>query len=175
MIETAIEADEIMEQIKSYKAKIKAAEDERDAFISHYNEKIEAAKQICEDKTEEARAQVAIWTEALRSYAQANLPENKKSITLPTGTLQFRKSSPQFFYDDLKPANAKDERLIHFVKHNAHEFLKVKVEETVDWAKFKSKLAFSDDGHDVYLADTGEIIDGLRAQTLPDTFKVELT
>lgn len=173
MIETAIEADEVLERLKQLQAQIAAAESERDAFISHYEAKIDAAKQICADKTSEAREQIAIWTEALKQFAQANLPENKKSITLPTGTLQFRKSSPQFFYDDLKPANAQNERLIHFVKHNARDYLKVKIEETVDWAKFKSKLEISEGG-EVFIGDTGEIVDGLHAQILPDKFEVKM-
>lgn len=83
-------------------------------------------------------------------------------------------NAEQIFYDDLKPVSGTDERLIHFVKHNAHEFYKVQYTESVDWRAFKSKLKISDDG-DVYLEDTGEIIDGLRAQILPDKFEVKLT
>lgn len=173
MIETPIEADEALEQIKKLQEQIDAAESERDAFISHYNAKIDAAKQICEQKTEAVRAEIAILTEELKRFAQANLPADKKSIALPTATLQFRKTAPQFFFDDLKPVSGTDERLIHFVKHNAHEFYKVKYTEAVDWQHFRAKLKISDDG-EVYLEDTGEIIDGLRAQILPDKFEVKM-
>lgn len=174
MIETPIEADEALEQIKNLQEQIKSAEQERDEFKSHYQAKIANAEQICEQKTEAVRAEIAILTEELKRFAQANLPADKKSIALPTATLQFRKSAPQFFFDDLKQASATDERLISFVKHNAREYLKVNVTESVDWAKLKSKLEISDDGRDVYIADTGEIIDGLRAQRLPDKFEVKM-
>lgn len=174
MIETPIEADEALEKIKNLQEQIKSAEQECDEFKSYYNAKIANAEQICEQKTEAVRAEIAILTESLKRFAEANLPADKKSIALPTATLQFRKSAPQFFYDDLKPVSGTDERLIHFVKHNAHEFYKVKYTEAVDWAKFKTKLKISDDG-EVYLEDTGEIVDGLHAQILPDSFKVEFT
>lgn len=174
MIETPIQADETLEQIKKLQEQIKSAEQERDEFKSYYEAKIVNAEQICEQKTEAVRAEIAILTEELKRFAQANLPAGFKSIYLPTATLQFRKSAPQFFYDDLKPVSGTDERLIHFVKHNAHEFYKVQYTESVDWRAFKSKLKVSDDG-DVYLEDTGEIIDGLRAQILPDKFEVKLT
>lgn len=173
MIETPIQADEALEQIKNLQEQITAAEVERDAFKAHYAAKIDAAEKICADKTDALRTEIALLTESLRRFAVDNLPADRKTIALPTGTLQFRKTPTRYFYDDLKPAN-QDPRMISFVKHNAHDFYKVTYTEAVDWAKFKAKLKISDDG-EVYLEDTGEIIDGLRAQRLPDTFKVEFT
>ena len=73
----------------------------------------------------------------------------------------------------MKEANAQDERLIHFVKHNAYSYLKVKVDESVDWAKFKRQLVIDDNG-EVSFKETGELIDGLHAQRLPDKFTVKL-
>lgn len=174
MIETPIQADEALEQIKNLQERIKWAEQERDAFKSYYAAKIANAEQICADKTDALRTEIALLTEELKRFAVNNLPADKKSIALPSGTLQFSKTATRYFYDDLKPVSGTDERLIHFVKHNAHEFYKVAYTESVDWRAFKSNLKVSDDG-DVYLGDTGEIIDGLRAQILPDKFEVKLT
>lgn len=174
MIETPIEADEALEKIKKLQEQIKSAEQERDEFKSYYEAKIANAEQICADKTEAVRAEIAILTEELKRFAQANLPADKKSIALPTATLQFRKTAPQFFYDDLKPVSGTDERLIKFVKRNAHKYLKVNITESVNWQLFRAQLRISDDGRDVYIADTGEIIDGLRAQRLPDKFEVKM-
>lgn len=173
MCETAIEADELLERISEQKAIIDAAEAERDAFISRYEEKIEMAKALCDDKTKDARDEITLLTEQLKRYAEANLTGKKRSVQLPSGTLSFRKQQPRFFYDDLTSADAKSERLIDFVKHNAHEFLKVKVEEAVDWEHFRRKLSFDEGGQDVFYTETGEIIDGLHAQILPDKFTVK--
>lgn len=174
MIETPIQADETLEQIKNLQEQIKSIQQERDAFKAHYAAKIANAEKICTDKTDALRTEIALLTEELKRFAVANLPADRKSIALPTGTLQFSKTATRYFYDDLKPVSGTDARLIHFVKHNAHEFYKVAYTESVDWRAFKSKLKISDDG-DVYLGDTGEIIDGLRAQILPDKFEVKLT
>ena len=170
---TKIEADELLEQIKNLESDIKAAEDERDEFKARYEQKISVAEHICEIATKEAREKIALITERLRRFAEVNVTEKRRSIPLPTGTLSFRKQQPKFFFDDLKEASGKDERLIQFVKHNAHEFLKVKVEESVDWLKFKGKLAI--DGENVSYSDTGEIIEGLHAQFVPDKFTVQLS
>ena len=118
-------------------------------------------------------SQIAQLTEQLRRYAEIHLEDGKKSLNLPSGKLAFRKQAPRYFFDDLKEASSKDERLIRFVKHNAHEFLKVKVEESVDWLKFKSKLV--PNGADVFYEETGELIEGLHAQILPDKFTVTTT
>lgn len=168
-----IAADTLLEEIAKRESEIKIAEDERDAFIAHYNEKILRAEEICERKTREARESIAFLTEDLRRYALTQISDKKRSVTLPSGTLQFRKQEPKFFFDDLKEANAQEERLIHFVKHNAYSYLKVKVDESVDWAKFKRQLVIDDTG-EVSFKETGEIIDGLHAQRLPDKFTVKL-
>ena len=157
-LEFELAADALLEEIAQREAEIKAAEHERDAFIARYQMKIAAAEDICERKTREARESIALITEELRRYAVTQITDKKRSVTLPGGTLAFRKQEPKFFFDDLKEANGSDERLIHFVKHNAHSFLKVKVEESVDWAKFKRQLSISDDGSNVFLKDTAEII-----------------
>lgn len=171
---TALEVDEMLDRYAAIEREITASEQKRDSFIARYQEKIAAAQKICEDETKSARAEMALIEEQLKRYAEVNLPEGKKSIALPSGTLSFRKQSPRFFFDDLKEANGKDERMIQFVRDNATQYLNFKVEESVDWAKFKSRLETSENG-DVYFADTGELIEGLHAQFLPDKFTVKLT
>lgn len=169
-----LEADELLEEIAKHEAAIKEAETERDEFIARYEKKISAAEHICEITTKESREKIALITEKLRRFAEINVTDKKRSVSLPTGTLAFRKQAPKFFFDDLKEVQGKDERLIAFVKHNAYdEFLTVKVEESVNWLKFKSKLVI--DGDAVIYAETGEIIDGLHAQFQPDKFTVKLS
>lgn len=171
---TAIEVDELLERYAAIEKAIASFEQKRDSFIAHYQAKIAKAEKICEDECKSAKAEMALIAEQLKRYAEVNLPDGRKSINLPSGTLTFRKQSPRFFFDDLKAANGKDERLIKFVKHHAFDCLKVKVDESVDWTKFKSRLETTENG-DVYFADTGEMIEGLHAQFLPDKFTVELS
>lgn len=170
---TAIEVDDLLEKYAGYRAKIAAAEQKRDSFIAHYQAKIDKARDICESECKAAKIEMALIEEQLKRYAQTQVTDKRRSVKLPSGTLSFHKKSPRFFFDDLKEANGTDERLIHFVKHNAHEYLKVKVAEAVDWQKFKGKLQVNDGG-EVFYSETGEFIEGLHAQFLPDSFKVEL-
>lgn len=123
----------------------------------------------CDDATIPARQEIAALTEALRQFAAANLPENKKSIELPSGMLAFNKKHPKYFFGG-QEVNGKSKALLDYAKVNAPEFLKTKVEEYVDWAEFKKKLTYA--GNVVFHSETGEAIDGLSVQTFPDTFTV---
>jgi len=168
---TAIEADELLEQFAAYEAQIAAAVQKRDAFVRHFQAKIDNAFAICDNECKQAKIEMALIMEQLRRYAATQVTDKRRSVDLPGGTLSFCKQSPRFFFDDLTAANGKDERLIHFVKHNAYDYLKVNVEESVDWRAFKRKLEVTDDGN-VFYSETGEVIDGLHAQSLPDKFTV---
>lgn len=153
--------DFLLEQIARCKAIIDAAEAERDATIL-------IARNHCANKCAPFLAKIEDLTERLRRYAAANLPEDKKTIKRDAGILSFRKQEPRFYFDD-KEANSKDERLLAFAKAGAPEF--VKRTEYVDWEHFKRKLII--DGESVFYKDTGELIDGLHAQILPDKFTVK--
>ena len=167
-----VDADSLLDLFADCEKAIKVAEEKRDALIDHYLLKIEVAKDICQRETRDAQDIIAELTAQLKDYAETRITDKKRSVSLPNGTLSFRKQQPKFFFDGLVEAKADDERLVHFVKHNAHQFLKVKVDESVDWANFKRTLAINDNG-DVYFAETGEFIDGLHAQFLPDKFTVK--
>lgn len=164
---TLIEVEELLERMAAYKEQIKTAEEKRDAFITHYQEKIQAAETICDHETAQARIEIALLTEQLRRYAENNLEDGRKSIAFPSGKLAFRKQPTRFFFDN-EEVTARDERLIKFVKAGAPEF--VKTTEYVAWDKLKPKLTV--DGDNVYFADTGELISGLRGQIQPDKFTV---
>lgn len=162
---TAFEADEILCTIAELEAKIKAAESERDTFIEIFQSKIMRAVEQCEQKTCKDRQEIAILTEELRRFAAGSLPENRKSIHLPSGTLSFHKQQPKFRYEEAQ--------LLEFCKTNAPEFVKVKTTETADWAELKKHLTI-DEGK-VFFNETGELIDGMTAQEFPDSFTVKTT
>ena len=165
-----LQAEDAVERIATLEKFIADAQKDFDDFKHHFELKILAAEKIFVDKTKDAREEIAYLSDQLRQFAEPQITEKRRSVKLPTATLSFRKQPPKFLFSDLTEAHAKDARLINFVKHNAHDYLKTKVEESVDWAKFKTKLIT--DGENVIFADTGEIIDDLHAQILPDKFTV---
>lgn len=165
---TAVEVDELLEKVADFEAQIAAAESERNALISRYQMKILAAQELCEQKCQPAREEVELLTEQLRRYAEANITGKRRSVKLPSGTLSFRKQAPRFFFENAE-ANAHCEPLLKFVKANGGKYLKI--EESVDWANLKSHLQCI--GEQVVYEDTGEIIDGMRAEIQPDKFTVK--
>lgn len=168
---TKTQADDLLEQIAEYNAQIKAAEVERDEFIRHYEMKIQRAQELCEKATAGARQEIAVLTETLRRYAADNLPEGRKSLSLPTGKLKFHKQEPKFYDAENRELTGKNKALLTLVKSTLPQFVKVTQEESVAWSLLKKNLAI--DGDKVYFAETGELLEGLRGQILPDKFTVE--
>ncbi|MBR0061835.1 MAG: host-nuclease inhibitor Gam family protein [Selenomonadaceae bacterium] len=166
-----VDADNLLEQIITLTAQIKAYEDERDALIAHFKGKISVAENICDEQTREQREEIAALTEQLRRFATERVSDKKRSVKLPSGTLAFRKVQPKFYFDNAE-VNATSDRLIQFVKQNAPDFLKVKTVESADWANFKKQLVIN--GDNAFFKDTGEIVDGLTVQQFPDEFNVKI-
>ena len=111
-------------------------------------------------------------TETLRRYAADNLPEGRKSLSLPTGKLKFHKQEPKFYDAENRELSSKNKSLLTLVKSTLPQFVKVTQEESVAWNSLKKNLAI--DGDKVYFAETGELLEGLRVQVFPDSFTIEL-
>ena len=152
---TAVEVDDLLEQIADREAIIATAESERDALIARYRGKIEAAQAICEETCKPLRTEIALLTEV-------------RSAKFPSGTIAFRKQAPRYYFDN-EEANAQSKSLLDFVKANGGKYLKI--EESVDWANLKPRLQCID--NQVVYADTGEVITGMKAEILPDKFTVK--
>lgn len=169
---TKTQADDLLEQIAEYNAKIKAAEAERDEFKEHYQKKIAVAENQCELECKPLRQEIAVLTETLRRYAADNLPEGRKSLTLPTGKLKFHKQEPKFYDAENRELTGKSKSLLTLVKSTLPQFVKVTQEESFAWSLLKKNLAI--DGDKVYFAETGELLEGLHGQVFPDSFTIEL-
>lgn len=165
---TAVEVDEILEAVADLESVIAAAESERDALVARYRGKIETAQDICEEKCKPLRTEIALLTEQLRRYAEANITGKVRSAKFPSGTIAFRKQAPRYYFDN-EEAGAQSKSLLDFVKANGGKYLKI--DESVDWANLKPRLKCIDD--QVVYEDTGEVITGMKAEILPDKFTVK--
>lgn len=167
---TKLEADELLETIRQCDERIKAAEAQRDEFRALYEQKIARADEQCDETTKADRNKKAALEELLRRFTEANVTDKRKTIKLPTGVVYTRKQPLKFYDADMHELNGYNEQLIAFVRDNAEEHLKRK--ESVDWLKFKGKLIV--DGDVVIYAETGQVLEGFRAQELPDKFGYKL-
>ena len=156
---TVADVENILLQIHDIDADIAAESSKRDLSISFHREKIERAKEICDSATADARLKRSELAFQLEQYFNNNPPTKTKTLKFSGGSFGYLKSSTKFFRDGHE-LNADNPELLTFAKNAHPEFVKVK--ESVDWAKLKAALDFDDEN--VFFADTGEILDGVKPQ-----------
>jgi hypothetical protein len=110
----------------------------------------------------EENGSIEYFTELLKPFAMEQLQgSKKKTVTLPSGSLSFKKQSPEFVKND--------EELLAFVKESLPEFVKIK--ESVDWGEMKKTCQI--DNNRLVTAD-GEIVRGVTVNERDDTFTVKI-
>lgn len=163
---TELEVEELLSRLGEINTSVASAKERCNAFVSHYTAKIERANKLFEAETAADRAEIAAITAKLERYALSHITGKKRSIQLPSGSLQLTKQQPKFFIGSLSAAN-NNPALIELARRIDTEL--VKVSETADWAKLKTRLKTDDEGN-VYLKDTGELVPDMRAEFQPDKF-----
>lgn len=165
---TVADVEDILQQIHDIDAEISIETSKRDQSVAFHRMKIERAKEICDIDTADARLKRADLACQLERYFNDNPPTKTKTLRFSGGSFGYLKSSTKFFFNG-EEVNSDNKNMLDFAKsQNRHEFVKVK--EILDWAKLKNAIDF--DGDKVFFTDTGEIIDGLRAQK---SFSVKTT
>jgi len=139
---------------------IAIAAEKRNQSVDFFKSLIHNAQQNFLDETAEDKSQIEILKHQLETYFTENPPKGRKSLKFAGGSFGYSKSQTKFFLNG-EQVDADSQPLLSFVKAKHGEFLKIK--EYVDWATFKTKLN-ADDPDNVFLQDSGEIIDGLRAK-----------
>lgn len=154
------DVEEILQLIHDIDTEIAAETSKRDQSIAFHREKIERAKEICDSATYDARLKRSKLVFQLERYFNENTPTKAKTLKFSGGSFGYHKSSTKFYFNG-EEVNSDNKNLLEFAKsQNRLEFVKTK--ESLDWAKLKSSIDF--DGDNVFFTDTGEVIDGLRAQ-----------
>lgn len=180
VIDSPQKADWVVRKILQHKMNISKAEKQRDFFIAEYTQLIENAKKACETNCAEDVKSVENLTSLLREFAANNLPYNKRTYALPSGTCSFKRRLPNFYmvHDNTAPS-ANNEELYNVVLKNfdaetRDKYLKneVKVIHTVDWGALKQTLEIDPETGDV-TDENGQLIEGLKGEFLPDKFEVK--
>lgn len=166
---TEIEVEELLARLSEINANVKSAEERRDSFVNHYAAKIERAKALFYAETAADRAEIDSITDTLQRYTLRHLSGKKRSINLPSGTLQLTKQQPKFI---IKGQVATNDNPVLIELARRIDTALVKVAETADWAKLKTLLKADVDGK-VYLKDTGEILPDMQAEFQPDKFSIK--
>lgn len=165
------EAEETLEKIRVLNNAIEIKRKEYDEVVAYHQAKIERAREIFGKETASYRATLEETIRPLRRFAEANITDKKRSLELPSGTLRFHKRQPVFYLDGQRVTSDNPE-LIKIARNIDAKLVKAKTTEAADWEGLKKRLAVNEDGS-VYVNDTGEVLADMRAQILPDDFKVK--
>lgn len=153
-----------LKKIKHMKQKQKENEKLAQEEIEEIQKEIEMVNAWLDDVNGALQKKIDFLENMLHNYALGLRKEDSslKTYKLPFGQLQFRKSRPMWKYDDKK--------LLDFVKSNLKEVLKI--EEKVDKRKLKKVARVV--GNRAVIKDTGEIIEGVIIEEVPEKFEVKV-
>ena len=170
VVDSLNKANWAIKAIRKHKANIANYQANCESLIAEYKARIEYAYKICDENCEADKRAIDYLTERLLEFTSNNLPNGKRSIKLPEGTLKFSKTPPKFYFDDGSEPSANSQKLLDYLQKNNADFIKTRY--VANWADFKRLLDFGDDGN-VFNKDTGEVITELHALPSADKFTVE--
>lgn len=159
-----------IEKIREHLKAIRQHESRRDLFIADYQQRIDTAKQNCDEDCDEHFRAIDNLKCLLRDYAVDVLPNGKKVLKFPEGKLTFKSQPVCYRFKNGEKPSANSQQLIDYLQTNHKDFIKTYY--SADWLAFKRNLDFDSNTGDVFDKFTGEIISGLTADKPPDKFDV---
>lgn len=139
--------------------KIATARAERDRLIDHFARQIEKANEECAN-TE--NAMTALLYEYLDTVPSKQT-KTQRSYKLPSGTIRLKTQQPDYQRDAAT--------LAKWLVDNGHSQY-VKEVPTPMWAELKPLTSAV--GETAVIADTGEVIEGIKVVARPPKFEVEV-
>lgn len=170
VIDDDLKANWAIKKISEHLTAIRNIELRRDSFINDYQKRIESAKQICIDDSDEHLRAIDNLKALLRDYAAVNLPNGKKVLKFPEGKLAFKSQPVCYRFKNGEKPSTNSQQLIDYLQANDKDFIKTLY--AADWINFKRNLDFDSDTGEVFNKSTGEIISDLVADKPPDKFEV---
>ena len=163
-----LEVDDLLDRAAFLQDKIDAQQKRLDAFIAHFEAKIEKARENFTKATAPEQLELAAITDRLDRWARKNITGKRHSVDLPSGKLTLTKQQP-LFYIEGERVTSDNPALIALAKRLNPGLIKTQTVESADWSTLKKLLALDEDGN-VYLEETGEVLADLRAELRPDKF-----
>lgn len=146
--------------------KILEEEAERDRLIDLAKTQIEDLKATIEDLKERCENNTGFLKSKLAAYFETvphKETKTQESYKLLSGKLVKKKAGFEYKYEE--------EELTKFLEaENMAEFIDVKIKPR--WGEFKKALTTDEDGN-VYIAETGEMVDVIKAVEVPASFTVK--
>lgn len=148
-------------KIHQHKQHIAEAKDKRDQSVAYFRQFIDNANHVFELETREDSVEIELLKQKLKAHFDAAPPAGRKSYKFAAGSFGYNRAQTKYYFNGTE-LNADNKEFARFcVESGRTQFIKVK--EYLDWAAVKKSLDF-DDPDAVIFADTGELVDGLRAE-----------
>lgn len=166
MTEEILSVEEInatLLKIHEHEQSIAEAKEKRDKSVAYFQQFIDNAERVFELETKEDTVEIELLKQRLKSYCDACPPVGRKSHKFAAGSFGYNRAQTKYYFNgsEVKADNKDVARFC--VDSGLTQYIKVK--EYLDWASLKKNLDF-DDPNVVVLADTGEVVDGLRAEKI---------
>jgi phage/plasmid-associated DNA primase len=152
-----------LRKIRHLKQKKKENKEFANTEIETIQKEIDEVNQWLESENSSLDNDIEYMEGILRVYAEQLKKDDPelKTHKLPFGQLQFRKQRDKWEYDD--------DKLLEFAEANIKDAVKIK--KSVDKRKLKQKLKVV--GDKAVVADTGEVIEGVKVIKRGEKFKVK--
>ena len=167
-MEFAVEEDFSVTDVEAILLKIHTCErniakekEKCDQTVAFYQRFVDNAKANFDAATKGDRTEIELLKRQLQIYFDANPPKGRKSLKFAGGSFGYNKAQTKYFFNGAELNSDNKDFLKLCTRSEFARFVKVK--EYLDWAALKKSLDFNDEDAVVF-ADTGEVIDGLRAQ-----------
>jgi hypothetical protein len=163
VIDNDQKANWALRKIRHLKNKKNKNEEFAETEIEAIQKEIEKVNSWLESENSSLNNDIEYLEMKLKYYALDLKDDNPelKTHKLPFGQLQFRKQRKKWEYED--------DKLLEFAEKNLKDAIKVK--KRVDKRKLKQKIKVV--GDKAVVADTGEVIDGIRVIERGEKFKVK--
>lgn len=160
LIDSPAKANYFVKLVQEINKDIEDIENFTKSEIERYVDHMNAFK---EERIKSLSGQKYYFESMLRHFTETELAgTKKKSIKLPDGTLQIRKQSPKYTYED--------EILLEWIKLNKPNYVKTTTKETVDKALLKKENIVDSNNHMII---DGKIVEGVNIIEQEDKFDVK--
>jgi hypothetical protein len=144
--------------------KVMQAISERDRLIKIADERIKELQEQKREIGEKADRNTQYLTGKLFEYFQvvkpSSITKTRRTYNLLAGKLVLKKQQPEYVRDE--------QEMVAWAKEHAPEY--VQTRESIAWGELKKATAL--DGETVVMAETGEVIPGVKAFPRDDVFEV---
>jgi phage/plasmid-associated DNA primase len=163
LIDNDQKANWALRKIRHLKQKKKENKEFADTESEAIQKEIDEVNQWLESENDSLDNDIEYMEGMLRVYAEQLKADDPKLKThkLPFGQLQFRKQRDKWEYED--------DKLLEFAEENLKDVVKIK--KSVNKRKLKQKLKVV--GDKAVVADTGEVIEGVKVIKRGEQFKVK--